>query len=47
MDLDKLLKNQKEFFKSGKTLSVEFRINMLKKLYSSVKNHEEEMERCV
>ena len=44
MDLDKLLKNQKEFFKSGKTLSVEFRINMLKKLYSSVKNHEEEIE---
>ena len=23
MDLDKLLKNQKEFFKSGKTLSVD------------------------
>ena len=44
MDLDKLLKNQKEFFKIGKTLSVEFRINMLKKLYSSVKNHEEEIE---
>lgn len=35
-----LVENQRKFFESGKTLSVKFRLEMLKKLYSSVKSKE-------
>ncbi len=43
MNIDLILENQRKFFQSGATLSVQFRIDMLKKLYSSVKNHEQEI----
>jgi aldehyde dehydrogenase (NAD+) len=41
--IDKLLQSQKEFFQSGKTLPIEFRIAMLKKLYYTVKRYEKEI----
>lgn len=41
--IDTLLKNQRMFFRSGATLPVSFRINMLKKLYAAVKKHENEI----
>ena len=34
--MDQLLKKQRTFFQSGKTLDVDFRIQMLKKLRSAV-----------
>ncbi|WP_055071603.1 aldehyde dehydrogenase [Clostridium massiliamazoniense] len=34
---------QKEFFKEGKTLDIEYRLNALKKLKSVIKNNEEEI----
>ena len=32
-EIQALLKSQREFFDSGKTIDVKFRISMLKKLY--------------
>ena len=40
MNLDELLNKQREFFTSGATLPVEFRIEMLKKLQKAVDAHE-------
>ena len=45
--LDILLESQKKFFRSGATLSVDFRMNMLKKLYRAVKNHEKEIAQAL
>jgi len=42
-DVKKLIKQQREFFSTGKTLDLRFRINALKKLKESVKKHEEEV----
>lgn len=42
-DIDDILSAQREFFRSGVTLSVKFRIEMLKKLYACVKEHEKEL----
>ena len=42
-DMDLILENQKNFFRSGKTLSVEFRLEMLKKLYDTIKENKEEI----
>ena len=43
MDTEQILKSQREFFKTGATLSVKFRIESLKKLYSAVKKYEPEI----
>ena len=43
MDIDKILEQQKRYFQSGATLSVSFRIQMLKRLYASVKSHQGEI----
>ena len=43
MELDVILEQQRKFFHSGTTLSVEFRLKMLKRLYSAVKKHEPEI----
>ena len=43
MNIDLLLENQRKFFRSGATLPVEFRINMLKKLRDAVDAHEAEI----
>jgi len=47
MNIDEVLKKQREFFHSGKTLPVSFRIEMLKKLYSAIKENEEEINRAL
>ena len=41
--MDQLLKKQRTFFQSGKTLDVDFRIQMLKKLRSAVNEFENEI----
>ncbi len=43
MDINKILESQRQFFQSGATLSVKFRIEMLKKLYHAVKKYETEI----
>lgn len=40
MDIEMILSKQREFFNSGKTIPVNFRIEMLKKLYRAVKDNE-------
>ena len=44
MNIDQLLESQREFFRSGATLPVEFRIKMLKKLRNAVQKYETEIE---
>lgn len=43
MNIDEILEKQREFFRSGATLPVNFRIRMLKKLYAAVKKYEHEI----
>lgn len=42
-DIAGLLQVQKEYFQSGVTISVSFRVQMLKKLKQSIQNHEKEI----
>ena len=39
MEIDTILKQQREFFRSGATLPVEFRLKMLRRLYAAVKKY--------
>ena len=40
MELDMIMRQQRDFFLSGATLSVDFRLKMLKRLYAAVKQYE-------
>lgn len=42
-EINKLVISQREFFLKGTTLDINVRINALKKLYSAIKEHEEEI----
>jgi len=44
MNIDEILTKQRKYYNSGATLDVKFRIEMLKKLYSAVKAHKQEIE---
>jgi len=43
MTIQEILVKQREFFASGQTIPVKFRIEMLKKLYKTVKTYEKEI----
>lgn len=43
MNIDEILESQRKYFRSGATLPVKFRIEMLKKLYNTVKKYETEI----
>ena len=43
MNIEEILISQMAFFKTGKTLSLDFRIEQLKKLYAAVKKYEAEI----
>ncbi len=43
MNIDVILESQRKYFRSGATLPVKFRIEMLKKLYDAVKKYETEI----
>ncbi len=43
MNIEEILQRQRQFFQTGATLPVEFRIRMLKKLYAAVETYEEEI----
>ena len=47
MNINEILVKQKEFYNSGKTFPVKFRIEMLKKLYNAVKNNEKEINKAL
>ncbi len=42
-NIDRIINEQRTFFKSGATLPVEFRVEMLKRLKNSIKQHEKEI----
>lgn len=43
MDFNLIIEKQREFFETDKTKDIDFRIEMLKRLRNSIKNHEEEI----
>ena len=45
--IEDIVKRQKEFFKSGKTLEISFRKEQLKKLYTAIENNERELTEAV
>ncbi len=47
MNIEALLKSQKEFYQSGKTVPVKFRIQMLLKLYKCIKKYENEINEAL
>ncbi len=47
MDIETLLEKQRVFFASGATLSVEYRVEALKKLREAVKRHEKDIEEAL
>ena len=42
-DINLIFKNQKEFFESGKTINVDYRIKNLKKLNDIIKKNEDKI----
>ena len=42
-NIEEIIKKQKEYFQSGQTLPVDFRIKMLKKLYNAIKRYESDL----
>lgn len=44
MSIENILEKQRNFYNSGETISVDFRISQLKKLYFCIKTHEKEIE---
>ena len=42
-NIDQILESQRRFFQSGATLPVDFRIAMLRKLYTTIKKYEEDI----
>ncbi len=47
MNADEILEKQRKYFESGVTISPNFRIKMLKRLYKAVKAHEKDIERAI
>lgn len=47
MEITKLIEKQREFFLSGKTLSVDFRLDMLKKFKAAVAQNEEKIAQAL
>ena len=43
MNIEEILEQQRAFFRSGATLSVDFRIESLKKLYNAVQKYQREI----
>lgn len=43
MEIEKIVNNQREYFKSGQTMDVDFRLEQLKKLKTSIKLYEKEL----
>ena len=47
MNIDEVIKKQRGFFESGKTIPVRFRIEMLKRLYKAVRTNEAEINNAL
>lgn len=43
MEIEELIKSQRDYFKSNETLSIDFRIEKLKRLKNAIKQHSEEI----
>ncbi len=46
-DIKNLLERQRQYFKSGATLPVDFRLGQLRKLYAAIKKYEKEIHRAL
>ncbi len=47
LEIEELLQEQKNYYQSGATIPVKFRITQLKKLYETIKRHEQEIEKAL
>lgn len=47
LEIKELLQEQKNYYQSGVTIPVDFRIAQLKKLYEAIKRHEQEIEEAL
>lgn len=47
MQIQKITQQQKMFFRTGKTLSISFRIHALRKLYQSIQTHQREITQAL
>ena len=47
MSIDNIFESQREFFKSGQTFDVKYRIQALKRLYRAIKEHENEINEAL
>ena len=47
VNVDLILEKQKKFFRSGATLSVDFRVEMLKKLYTTIKEYKDKIAKAL
>ncbi|MBQ6841187.1 MAG: aldehyde dehydrogenase [Bacilli bacterium] len=47
MNIDNILKKQQEYFNSGETIPVKFRVESLKRLRLSIKDHEQEINEAL
>ena len=46
-EIDEIIRKQREFFESGKTLDVEYRINALRHLRHIIARHEKEIDEAL
>ena len=46
-EINSVLEKQREYYKSGETISVKFRVQQLKKLYNTVKKYEFEINEAL
>lgn len=47
MDIAEIVTRQREYFQTGQTLPVNFRVNALRKLYNAIKRHEADIENAL
>ena len=47
MDIAEIIAGQREFFQTGQTLPISFRVNALRQLYDTIKRHETDIENAL
>ena len=47
MSIEQIVEKQKKYFQTGETLSVEFRIKMLKRLYAAIRKYEKQIQEAL
>ena len=47
IEIEKLVSKQREYFNTNSTISIKFRIEQLKNLYTCIKRHESDIEKAL